>query len=216
MGFAKANAPEKPRTANLGYVSEIGEAKVTESNKYLFVKWAIEGYGASENVRGIFMFRPEWLEEGFQPATLEALDDGSVYEMLYRKNVSSQEGMSVLEGLVGGDKDKFEELASRIFALNIDKDGDVEPILEGVQGVLQQFLIDEKAGEKVGYNCGHQYSKTGEVDENGKKIYVREKYREVKSWFNPSNPKTVAGIRKRAAKSDGDYVVSFTENEVPF
>jgi hypothetical protein len=217
MGFTKGDAQEKPRSANLGRVAEIGEAKVSRSQKYCLVKWQIEGYGASENIRGIFLWRPEWIVEGFKPSTLGALDEGDTFEMLYRNNVASREGMSVLQGLCGGDEEKFDELASRIFALNIDPKGEVEPILDGVQGVLQKFLIDEKNGDNVGYVCGHQMTKTDEVDpDTGKNIYVREKYREVKSWFDPTNKKTNKGPIKRADKSEGKFVVSFTENEVPF
>jgi hypothetical protein len=216
MGFNKANAQEKPRTAALGRVQAIGEAKVTQSKAYMLVKYELQGYGASPNQNGIFLFRPEWLMEGFNPASLEKFDNGKTFEMIYRKNVASREGMSVLQGLCGGDEQKFDELADRIFALGINDASTEEDVLEGVRGVLQQFLVDEGNGDKVGYTIGHQMSKTDECDENGKPIYVRERFMEIKSWFDPSNEKAVKGMVKRAAKSEGKFVIAFTEDEVPF
>jgi hypothetical protein len=232
MGFNKPQAEEKPARANIGYVKEIGEGRVTNSGDYMFVKYDIGGYGASENIKGIFMFRPEWLVEGFNPGSLEKLDGGKAFERQYRNHVSSDESLSTLQGLCGGKEELHDELADRIFSLGIDPNipevvNDTEEelqarqeacnvILDAVRTCLQQFLVDEKNGERVGYTTGHQYKKTDEVDEEGKAIYVRQRWREVKSWFDPDDERAVKSLLKRASKSEGKFVISFTEDEVPF
>lgn len=232
QGFRVPQAAYKPSLACLGYVDEVVGTKVSKSQNYLVSTISLKGYGASNDIKVYFTFRPEWLVSGFNPLALERVEGGDKMIVVYRNNISSDDSTPLLKGLVGCDNDKYDGLAEKMFALEIDKmvdaedNPDVGAICGAVNSVLIEVLINEKAGERVGFILRQQSEKTGEVDaQSGKDIWRRLRWYEVNSWFNPDSEDAVKRLRTRAEKAaekaanEGrapSFKVMFSEDEVPF
>jgi len=209
-GFREAGATPMPRLACIGKVAEIPEAFVSKSEVYVVQRVHLDGYGPSRNIKPMLLYRADWFTDGFDPESLNELQDGHKLLSVYRNNIAEHGKISVLKGFCGCDDDKFNELAGRIFGLGITAESSLDDVLPDVNAVLTKFLIDEQAGDSVGYILGQQSSKTDMVDpESGKTVWVNEPYYEVKEFFNPHDQKRIATLYKAANKSDGKFKITF-------
>lgn len=219
MGFKQAQARPLPRLACIGRVSAVPEAKVSQSEVYVVQRIEITGYGPSRNIRPMFLYRPDWLTEGFDPESLKELENGESMLGVYRNHVGEKDEISVLLGLCGCKDEVYDALGDKLFALGIDpakieSDDDMRAVMDAVTNVLKEFLIDEKNGNEIGYILRQQYEKTGEVDENGRPVRVPTKYYEVAEYFDPNDEKKIASLKKSAEKSDGKFKITF--DDTPF
>jgi hypothetical protein len=214
--FAKASVRKKPTVACIGYVSDIGEAKPTRVNEYGFnyimIPIQLAGYGASLPIKVNFMFRPEWLQPGFDPESLHELEHGSTLYSQYSRHINQAGGgISTLFGLVGADDEKFNQLAEALQEVAPEAESDPEI----VANVLREKLVDEELGKLVGYVLSQQKEKS--VDpETGKVTYLLTPYYQVDSFFVPDEKGRARQIRRAEKTTDGSFRVYFAEEDVPF
>lgn len=214
MAFSEASAKKLPVLACIGRVSNVGEAKTSESGVYSMIPINIEGYGASRSTKLMFMFRPEWLVHGFDSASLKEYENGKALEFIYGKNINVRGGISVLKGLVGADDEAFETLADSIMGLPIDeKVGGPNPAQ--VADVLREFLIENEKGARIGYTLKQQRTKVGTNDE-GKPIYKDEPYYEVSEFWVADEKGRDRQFKRAQKDSSGNFKVTFTEEDTPF
>ncbi|MEN6587810.1 MAG: hypothetical protein ABFE02_17350 [Sulfuricella sp.] len=192
-----------PTLANVGYVSDLGEPKATESGTYVNQPITIEGIGGSRGIRVNLLYRPEWFVEGFNPDELEKIEGGSGMLFVYRKNIAARGSLSVLAGLCGSDE-VFAALQGQILDLP-------EVTAEAVHDVLQAALIDGNA-PNFGYTLKQKRTKTG-VGEDGKNVSALENQYEVDQfWY--ATEKNQKAMRKRASR-DQNFKVNF-DDSIPF
>ena len=220
MGFTVAQAEAKPGLACIGRVANVGKAHLTRSGDYIYQPLEIQGYGASQNIKMGICYKPEWFVSGFNPGEI---DNKGVLRM-YARAISQQDEISQLLGLCGCNEELLDKLATALQGLELEKMADaggnvnVDQVCDAVTSILAKIL---PAVERVGYVLGQQSQKTDEVDENGKAIYVRSKFYEVKSFFNPGDEKAVKRQLKRAERSvdekgNSTFRVLFDGDDVPF
>ena len=227
-GFKSAQAAEKPKLACVGRLSGLGDTGFTESGDYIKLQILIDGYGASQNARLTFLYRPEWFVPGFDPSSYEGAGEAEKKFLgVYRRNIAEQDATSVLLGLCGGDEEAYNTLASTLFSLDLQSLIDqgtegVKQIPEVVKAAIAEFFDNqETAGKRIGYILQQQSRKTDEVDENGKAIYVRGQYYEIGDGFGNSgfyvpDEKGRKRMASRAAKAQGKFRVCFTDEDIPY
>jgi len=196
FGFRAAEADALPKLACLGYVEKLGEGKITQKGVYHMQTIHIAPMESGKKGVVNFLYVPEWLDAGFNPATLKEEADGKALYFLYGKNIMSRQSMSVLQGIAGSEEN-FNTLSYNLITTE-----DKSP--EGIQAVLQNFF--NEVGPTIGYVLQQRREKTGEVDENGKAIYELQPGYEVGSFFHPTDSEK-ARIAKQAA--NGKLVVTF-------
>jgi hypothetical protein len=215
--FDELEARELPTLACIGRVTKIEEPKATKVNEhginYLMIPIHIEGYGASRGTKVNFMFRPEWLKEGFRSRDLAKVEGGKGLLAVYGNNISQKGKVSTLKGLVGSVDEEFDALADTLLTLS---PGEEVPTGEQVASALQKVLIDEEKGQRIGYVLRQQREKTEDVDpDTGKPIYVLTPYYEVNEFYTP-NEKGRKRQYNRAERTPDTFKVQFTEDDVPF
>ena len=234
-GFKSAQAAEKPKLACVGRLSGLGDTGFTDSGDYIKLQILIDGYGASQNARLTFLYRPEWFVPGFDPSSYEGVEGVSEAEAkrlksylgVYRRNIAEQDATSTLLGLCGGDEEAYNELATKLFSLDLQSLIDqgvegVKQIPEVVKTAIAEFFDNQDAaGKRIGYILQQQSRKTDEVDENGKNIYVRGQYYEIGDGFGNSgfyvpDEKGRKRMASRAAKAQGKFRVCFTDEDIPY
>lgn len=211
--FGVPQAEEQPDLHCIGRVQEILKATSPAEGKiYNVLHIQLEGYGASPSHRVFFCWHPEWLSPDYDPNSLEEYgDEGKKMLFTYRTNIAAMGSYSLIDGLCGCDKDVVSELATDLFALSDEEKNDPNVVAE----VFKRHLIDEGKGAKIGYTLTQQRVKTDKVDENGKNIYHRTQYKDVKYWW-PVTEKRMNQIRRSAEKSGGKALVLFEDTDVPF
>jgi len=211
-GFRKASAQELPKLHNIGYVSSVGEPKLTnggltddgeEKPQYVMIPVEITGINGSRNGRTSILLRPEWLDVNFNPdRAFDGLPE-SVQRSLsfvYRRNIGSRGEVSVLEGLAGSEA-AGAELAQAI--LSVDNVEDAEAVAEAIR----TFLLDEQ--RTIGYTMKQRSTKTDEVDpETGKAVYVLDKQYDVDTFWYPTE-KEIKRLEKVCEKSQGRQKLAF-------
>jgi len=211
-GFRKASAQELPLRRGIGYVSSVGEPKLTnggvtddgeEKPQYVMCKVEITGINGSRNTSINLMWRPEWLDRNFNPdRAFDGLPESvqRSLEFVYRKNIGSRGDISNFAGLTGSE-DAGNELAEAI--LSVENPADSEAVVEAIR----TFLLDEQ--RTIGYTLKQRRTKTDEIDpETGKPVYVAEKQYDLDSFFYPTE-KEIARLVKSAEKSNGRVVIDF-------
>ena len=233
--FAKPEAAPKPTTANFGRVAEILEPRLTEQKynddgspkpRYINQEIRIEGYGASDSLRVYLLYRQEWLTPGFRPNELKKCQNGEGLFRMYGQNIAMRENdkgdVSNLQGLVGCDPKKFDELAGAILNLPqipLDEEQTVfGPSTDDVKAVLQHYLIDEGYGSKLIYTIRQRKEKSDQIDpETGRPVWENTKYTELERWYpavGEAFEKTLKRLTKRAEKAaEGTFLMRFNGEE---
>lgn len=210
MGFMKAEAQTMPTRACIGYIDDISAAKETESGVYANCRITIKALEAGRGTMTNLLFRPEWFTPGFNPKTIEEVTvEGASQEeveklrkgmvFMYRRLFGTKDTPGQLEVMVGGAEnldalsEKFENIGG-------------EPSIETVGEIIKSFVIDTAA--TVGYILKQAREKTDEVDEAGKQVYVLRENYELSEWFLPTEANKKR-MRNRAAKANGDFLVTF-------
>lgn len=227
-GFAQVSAPPKPYLICRGRISNIGEAKATEPKDAEKLSWVmqsarIEGYGASENVFYIILWRPEWFQEGFEQSQIGGTPKQvKAQQFLYRRNIFNKDAAAFLLAAVGFDQDQYVALAEALRAIEEpaspgnDDDGNPIPGIfsqdyyNAVTDVLNQFCV----GNDFGYILKQGSEVLGE-DENGKRIYGKTDKYEVDEFFELTE-KNLTNKLKRAEKAEPGTVKYLIDAELPF
>lgn len=215
----EASAQRLPTLLCLGFVSEVGEAAISKSEYYVTVPVSISGLEAGRSTKTYFSTIPEWLTKGFNPATLDTrkkADGGNGTAFVYSKNIAGKNGLSLLQG-VSGSKEKFGQLFGQLVRLPIPEGTD-GPALEDIGETLKNFLLGnvgtDGEPQKFIYELKQQATDSGEVGEDGKKIWVLENRYNVQAYyeFNEANVKKQYA---RCAKDPERFKFTFSEG-VPF
>ena len=217
--FVAAAVRKMPTIACTGYIDEISEVKDTEKGVYAIFNVNLVGTRGSRGARLNFLFRPEWFDVGFNPATMEAYETeedpkaGSKMLSVYRRYIAPASGLSVLKGLSGSDENfgvflqRRAAAASEIAASRPD-----EPTFneQDVHSLLTNFWTEDCAGTEVGYILKQGREKSDMVDENGRVIYLPTERYEVDGWFFPHNERDLKSLVNRAKRSrDGSFIIGF-------
>lgn len=215
----EASAQRLPTLICLGYVGEVGEAKISKSEYYVTVPVSITALEAGRSTKTYFSVIPEWLTRGFNPATLDdrkKAEGGNGTAFVYSKNIAGKNGLSLLQG-VAGSKEKFGQLVGQLVKLPIIEGTD-GPALEDIGETLREFLLNNVGADgepqKFLYELKQQATDSGEVDEDGKRIWVLENRYNVQAYyeFNEANVKKQTA---RCAKNPETTKLTFSEG-VPF
>ncbi len=198
--FRKAPAPKLPTLVCTGYVSVVGEGKESEKGVYNVNPVEINGYGGSRNTKVQILTRPEWFSldasgnPDFRPDQIT--DNGMAF--VYRKNIAAVDGISNLRGLAGNEE-RYAALSNLLFAAE-GIAGDTS--FNAIQNVLESFLIPAEGEDSVeiGYVLKQKRTKTEDLDENGKNIYLLENKYEVSDFFEATD-ENKKKYRKSAEKS---------------
>jgi hypothetical protein len=218
-------AKPMPSLACVGKVTEVGPVTVSNSGIYLTCPVKISAYGAGRGQTTYFTFNPSWLTQKFHEAVNEAGSvenyfeenfSGQTYEkdgvekdvvrsfsFVYSANIGNADGDSFLECLLVDDFDNFVEAA---FAANFD---DENPDLE----YLTNFLSSQFMDRKIGYVLTQARIDTGKVDEDGKKIYIKDNNYVIKNFF-PVTEKRIKSLQKSAEKSKTGFKLTFDPDDV--
>jgi len=188
-----AQADIKPRLYCVGTITDVKEAKPTESQTYINQSFGITGEGASPNFNVMLLYRPEWLKPGFNPKT--DLPDSKT-QFVFGRNISKHGNVSILQGLTG-QEEAAAELEDLLLSLPPDSDGD--PTVEDISKVLNKFFEKTRT---IGYVLKQKTSVTGDLDDKGKPVRVLENGYEIDNLFFPTADKLKA-LKKSAEKSDG-------------
>lgn len=240
--FSAPAAKTLPRLICVGYVSAVGTgawSKTLDKNndsRYIVQPIFIEGVDASRGTRVNFLYRPEQFVNGFQADSYhEMVDDGQPTDdtgrlvssgqypftekdaesviSVYRRHILARDGVSTLQGIAGSEE-AFGKLAEALIKETVDA-----VTIEGVQDTLTIFVAENvsASGEPqlFIYELKQASSKTNEVDENGKPIYVKESKYDLDT-FSILNEKNLKAAAKRAEKSDGKVKLCFDPSGVPF
>lgn len=214
-GFAPAEASDMPDLACLGVITEVADAKEAKSKNYLHNKIRISPRAAGRGVDVYFLWRPDWFDRGFNPATLEdaATENdpraGEKMLMVYRKNIAARGSTPLLEGLCG-DKKTYVDIAKAIFALPKDEDG--YPSADGVTKVLRDFFLERNEGRILGYRLTQQKTKVG-VNEEGKAQYAKENRYELQGFF-ATDRQGLKRIKAAAEKPGSKLRLTFDPDDI--
>lgn len=207
QGFAEASVQKIPTLACVGYVDEVGEGKLSESQNYVVQPITIRPYGPGRTVVHRILYRPEWLESNFNPDSLsEYGDDGAKMLSVYRRNINVKGGISALKGLAGSEE-AFKALAAKLLSLT-DKS------IPSVSSAIRDFFTANKESEnpiQVGYVLRQRKDKAGE-DENGKQQYeLANGYEVAEFFFDTADARKK--LKQRATRSkDGSFKIAFDED----
>lgn len=214
QGFAEAKVNKIPSLACTGYVEEVPEGKLSESQRYVVQPVTIRGLGASKTLTHRILYRPEWFRPGFDPSSLEEFgDEGKSMQTVYRKNINVRSGISALKGLAGSDE-RFQNLAVAIMtaaaALPVDANGNPTDLdIPTVQGILREHLVNPDGDyTEIGYDLRQRKDKAGE-DENGKTVYELANGYEVGDFWFVSNDAKKKKVQRASRTADGSYCVAF-------
>ena len=216
LTFASAEAKAMPTLICVGTVEEVGNAKVSSSEKYIVQPIKIAGLDAGRSQTVYFLYRPEWLVAGFSPRKLKEQDASAHF--VYSKNIAGEDDLSVLHGLAGSEK-KFEALAHELLSLPVDTEIG-GPTMESVEATLRTFFANNVGpdgnAQKIGYILQQDSEKTGEVNpDTGKAVYIKKKGYKLDIFFEV----TVKNLKAKAAyaaKSEGRQKFCYSTEGVPF
>lgn len=170
----------------IGYVSEVGDVKVTESGNYIGANFKLAGLRGSRNSFHTIYLRPEWLMADYTP------DDEVAESFMFRKVMGTQSTLGGLEGILG------KELVGA-FLTDLDSRGAITP--DTLRESFVKHFASEAAGNKIGYILKQKNDKTEDINpDTGKNVYVRTNNYEVSEWFDAGDPKKIKSMVKRAEK----------------
>lgn len=112
MGLKKPQARKMPTLGCLGYLSNLEDARLSQSGKYYVMPFELTGKYGSRSTRGNILFLPEWFEPDFNPLALE-----SPFEDVYRMHIAGRGGVSTLEGLCASET-ASNDLAEALYGLS--------------------------------------------------------------------------------------------------
>lgn len=207
--FAAPPVREIPPKYCVGYVTEIGEAKVTGggTGNYVRLSFKIAPLEAGQASQSGFMWAPGWLTPGFDPSELQR-GPGFVYQ----NNIQAEEDsferiikapkVSILRGLAGSDE-RFYELGTALSGLKPDD-------VDGVEKTIKDFVLP--GGEAIRdaegdpkYVIGYRLVQQSEKGEDGKKK-LKNGY-QLDSIFWPTDA-AIAALQKHA-EENGDIILGF-------
>lgn len=208
LAFKEAAAEPLPLKICVGYVVDVGEPKVTatkfredgyQKTNYINQPIMIAGLGSSPNTKLNWLYRPEWLSVDFDPEKLgDMIDDekeAKAVHFVYSRNIRGRQSTSVLQGLCG-NKENFQTLSGRLLSLKEPEN------MDAVRDVLSTFFLEDVSGNPIGYKLRQKFSKTGEVDDNGKAVYIADNRYEISEFFEYSE-ELMEKFRAGAEKSQG-------------
>lgn len=192
MALKKPNEKAKPTLFCVGTIGTFGDvvASKTEDSPYYMEKVEIRPSGDGEKASFRLMWAPEFFAEGFDPSSL---DNGSSF--VYKKNIASLDGPSLLEGLCGSD-DSWEAVQAGLVSV------ENEATPESVHAVLSAHFADQGPVPFI-YVLRQERKKDGtRTNDEGKEVarYVNGKYYEVDEILHLTE-KNVKALVKRYGKS---------------
>lgn len=145
MAFKKASAPQQPRHYIITKLKETENRGLSASGAYnvFGLKFAPVTSTRGRDERFYLVFRPEWLEKGFDPATLDKSAG-----FVYRNNIAQPKKTGPLEAILG--RSLYDALAAQI-----DAQGSVS---------VDEFYdyFEQAVGNKVGLILAQESEKEGE------------------------------------------------------
>ena len=201
FGFAAAAEEVQvlPKLACYGFIEEIGEARVSKSNVYIYQPFTIGSTQAGKKTFAGLCYRPEWLRPGFDPESLKAEENGSTLFTVYKMNIAGSNSLSALAGLAGSEEN-FGALAAKI-QQDIEGRDDSE-VMAIVENSLREFVLE------VGPEIGYYSVQKKEKGDDGKKFAVAGK-RELGGWFWPGSE---ADKRHVAEAAKGKLTLAYEVN----
>lgn len=214
-GFATPAIAKKPSLICAGRVSAVGDAYLGKSENYYVVKIEIEAVDAGVDKALYLLFRPEWMHAMSHTEIARFQEEQPGAYRMYQQHIAANlenSKPSHLQGLTGyvstqSNATPFNELGSRLCALGIDAVTETPTL---VSDTIRKFLLEEREGEIIGYVVSQQTEKTGEVDENGKNVYVPSKWTEVSNYWAANDSKALDRQTKKAEKSPDKYKMAFS------
>jgi len=194
--FAPAieDARELPKLNCLGYVGSVGEAKISQSGVYIVQPITIEPTQGGKKGFVNFLYRPEWLRPGFNPASLKAEENGNSLFTVYKMHVAGTNNLSTLAGIAGSDAN-FNLLAGQLQAAIEGVDDANVPAT--VTAILQEFISENTP--EIGYYSSQKMEATGEMNGTRKVKRAVAGQREITGYFYPgadSDKRNVADAAK--------------------
>lgn len=191
--FMAPEVEELPRLACLGYIAKVKDGVVSTKGLYSMVPFEISPMESGKKAFGNFLFRPEWLEPGYNPDQMKQYDEPLCKSMttVYRMNIAVKGSVPLLAGIAGSEDDYY-ELAARLQSIEGQKTPDV------VAETIREFV--NEVNPTVGYILKQKSKKNDE----GK--YELENGYEIGNWFWPTE-EARAGLAKSAA--NGKLVLTF-------
>lgn len=192
MALLKPNEKSKATLYCVGTIGVFGDvaASKTEGSPYFMEKVEIRPSGEGEKASFRFMWAREFFEAGFDPSML---DNSSGF--VYKKNIASLDGQSLLEGLCGSD-DSWEAVQVALQA--IENDATAENIHNAFashfaeQGPVPFIYVLKQERKQDGFR----------TNDDGKEVkrYVNGKYYEVDEILHLTE-KNVKSLVKRYEKN---------------
>lgn len=220
--FARPEASEKPSLICVGTVTAVEEAKLTKPNpdtgiNYIMARVTLTPLGAGRTIKENLLFRPEWLDPSFNPASFKSMGDaGRGPAFVYASTIIGADGnnrLSKLEGLAGSPE-AFSRLASLLLGLPKDEKG--VPSLEDLTGTLTNFFLEDNQGVQIGYVLRQATQKAVGVDEETgepKTVKVLTDNYEVGQYFYPTS-KSIANWVKTAENKPEKYRMTFDPDTI--
>ncbi len=204
MALKKPNEKAKPTLVCVGTIGTFGDVvqSKTEGSPYYMEKVDIRPSGEGEKASFRFMWAPEFFAKDFDPSRL---DKGETF--VYKKNIASLDGASLLEGLCGSD-DSWEAVQAGLVTIENDiaipasgedRDAARDAASDAVDGIFAEHFANQGPVPFI-YVLKQERKKDGE-DAEGKARYVRGKYYEVDEILHLTE-KNVKALVKRYEKNE--------------
>lgn len=202
---------ELPKLNCLGHLGAIGDAHITASGVYARIPFVIEPTQGGKKGFGGILFRPEWLRPGFNPASLNAEDNGKTLHIVYKINIACNNQVSVLQGL-SGSEENFNTLAAQIQSaiqdLPSDTPEETAVFISTVRDVIAEFASE--VSPEVGYFSGQKMEDSGEKKPSGAKLKRPVAgQREIVGYFLPSAD---SHKRNEADAAKGKSVMAYSSD----
>lgn len=217
--FAQPEATQRPNQINIGTITEVSEAKITEQKpgkpNYIMLNVTLTPSGAGRPIKDMVLLRPEWLKAGFVP-NFRGQEGERSLSFVYQNNINPPSGSNKLSKLQGlaGSREAFETFAGKLLSLPEQADG--HPSLEDITGAFQDFFLGENQGVVVGYITSQRKEDQVETDENGEAVTrkILTDRMEVSRYYYP----TEEAIKRWAKSADSNpdrYQMTFdTEQDL--
>lgn len=193
MSFRKPNARLKNTLVCVGTLGSFGDVvqSKTEGSPYYMESVEIRPSGDGQKTKFRLLWAPEFFGSDFDPS---GLDKGQTF--VYKKNISSLDGPSLLEGLCGS-AEEWENLQEAVTSLGTEPDADsVHEVLSTFLGNLGPvpFIYTMKQERKVD---GTKENDKGETV----KRYIAGEYYEVDE-IQHLTEKNVKALVRRVEKNN--------------
>ena len=235
-GFETPEVAKLPRLACVGTVAEVGEAKGTKNGEGIlsYIPIKLEGIRGSRGVTFNYFFVESFFRPGFSTKELagmavkvgDEVDEKGGDKLVRRFGqsivapapkptlVEKKTSVGILEGLAGSQEalNNFAQLRDETYAVLHPQGG--EFTREEIRDLLAKFLLQENAGQQVGFYLKQRQEKIEGAGENGGDAYVRADGYELDRMFIYDDPSAGKGsnverVVKAAANSKGGTKVTF-------